>query len=110
MSTQILVVDDEPDLKGAFSAKISCIERALRSGPWSSWLKTSASFPRETKSVSDSQRSKSLAGRDWRQTSSSESGGSSRPGTSIRKTAEECGVNPSTVQRIKHPFETSAVA
>jgi DNA invertase Pin-like site-specific DNA recombinase len=27
-----------------------------------------------------------------------------KAGTSIRKVAEECGVNPSTVQRVKHPF------
>jgi DNA invertase Pin-like site-specific DNA recombinase len=28
-----------------------------------------------------------------------------KAGKSIRKTAEECGVNPSTVQRIKRPFD-----
>jgi DNA invertase Pin-like site-specific DNA recombinase len=33
-----------------------------------------------------------------------------RGGTSIRKTAEECGVNPSTVQRVKHPLAESAAA
>jgi DNA invertase Pin-like site-specific DNA recombinase len=33
-----------------------------------------------------------------------------RGGTSIRKTAEECGVNPSTVQRVKHPLAESTAA
>jgi DNA invertase Pin-like site-specific DNA recombinase len=33
-----------------------------------------------------------------------------KAGKSVRKTAEECGVNPSTVQRIKHPFDVSAAA
>jgi DNA invertase Pin-like site-specific DNA recombinase len=33
-----------------------------------------------------------------------------KAGKSIRKTAEECGVNPSTVQRVKRPFDGASVA
>jgi DNA invertase Pin-like site-specific DNA recombinase len=33
-----------------------------------------------------------------------------KAGKSIRKTAEECGVNASTVQRVKHPFDSESVA
>jgi DNA invertase Pin-like site-specific DNA recombinase len=33
-----------------------------------------------------------------------------KAGKSIRKTAEECGVNASTVQRVKRPFDGGSVA
>jgi DNA invertase Pin-like site-specific DNA recombinase len=33
-----------------------------------------------------------------------------KAGKSIRKTAEECGVNASTVQRVKRPFDGASVA